>query len=130
MKTELCTRMDEELQKEEKARQMVQNDFGSGSTVCSDASTAVGKGPSGTFARPPPGIGIRLKDFFMPRKMEFKGWVTDNKQCSYQGLTDDRGVEISSRTCTNIKSILIGIKPGLKQGTWPTKTIVRHVVQE
>ena len=50
----------------------------SGSAVGSDASTAVGKGPSGTFARPPPGIGIRL--FFVPRKMEFKGWVTDYKQ--------------------------------------------------
>ena len=71
----------------EKIRQL-ELGSGSGSTVCSDASTAVGKGPSGTFARPPPGIGIRLKDFFMPRKMEFKGWVTDYKQCSYQGLPE------------------------------------------
>ena len=47
-----------------------------------------GKGPSGTFARPPPELGIRLNDFCMPRKMEFKGWVTDYKQCSYQGLTE------------------------------------------
>ena len=61
---------------------MVQNDFqtikdkirqlesgsGSGSTVGSDVSTAVGKGPRGTFARPPPGIGIRLNDV-LPRKM-------------------------------------------------------------
>ena len=75
------------LKNEENARQMVQNDLmtikekigqlelgcGSGKTVGSDANTAVGKGPSGTFARPPPGIGIRLKDFFMPRKIEFKG---------------------------------------------------------
>ena len=75
---------------EENARQMVQNDLmtikekirqlelgsGSGSTVGSDASTAVGKGPSGTFARPQPGIGIRLNDFFIPRKIDFKGWVT------------------------------------------------------
>ena len=61
---------------------------GSGSTVGSDASTAVGKGPSGTFARSPPRICIRLNDFFMPSKMEFKGWVTDYKQCSYQGLTE------------------------------------------
>ena len=63
-------------------------ELGSGSTVCSDASKAVGKGPSGTFARPPLGIGNRLNDWFIPRKMEFKGWVTDDKQCSYQGLTD------------------------------------------
>ena len=100
LKTEMCARMDEGLKKEESARQLVQNDLvtmkeeirhiklGSGSTVCSDASTAVGKGPSGTFTRPPPGIGNRLNDFFMPRKMEFKGWVTDYKQCCCQGLTD------------------------------------------
>ena len=37
---------------------------GSGSTLCSEASTAVGKGASGTFARPPPGIAARLNDFF------------------------------------------------------------------
>ena len=63
---------------------------GSESTVCSDASTgtAMGKGPGGTFARPPPGIGIRLNDFFVSRKMEFKGWVTDNKQRSHQGHTE------------------------------------------
>ena len=60
----------------------------SGSTVGSDASAAVGKGPSGTFARPPPGMVFVSMIFFMPRKMEFKGWVTDYKQCSYQGLTE------------------------------------------
>ena len=83
--------MDEGLQNGEKARQMVQNESmtikeksrqlklrsGSGSTDGSDASTAVGKEPSGTFARPPPGIGSRRNHFLMPRKMEFKGWVTD-----------------------------------------------------
>ena len=51
---------------------------GSGSTVCSDPSTAVGKGP-------PQGIGNRLDDWFMSRKIEFKGHY---KQCSYQGQTD------------------------------------------
>ena len=85
------------LKNGENARQLVQTDLmtskekirqldlgsGSGSTVGSDASTAVGKGPSGTFARPPPGIGTRLNHFFIPRKMEFKGWVTDYKQCCY-----------------------------------------------
>ena len=29
-----------------------------------------------------------LNDFFMPRRLEFKGWITDYKQCRYQGLTD------------------------------------------
>ena len=82
------------LRNEVDARQMVRNDTvtmkeeighielgsGCGSTVGNDASTAVGKGPSGTFARPPPGFGNLLNDFFTPRKMEFKGWVTDYKQ--------------------------------------------------
>ena len=45
-----------------------QNKFGSGSTVCSEASTAVGKGASGTFGRPPPGIAARYSDMFVPRK--------------------------------------------------------------
>ena len=54
--------------------------IGSGSTLCNEASTAMGKGASGTFVRPPPGIAARLDDFFMPRKMEFKGWDTDYKR--------------------------------------------------
>ena len=87
---------------EANARQMVQNDLqaikdkirqlgsgsGSGRTVGSDVSTAVGRGPTGTFARPPQGVAVRLNDLLMPRRMEFKGWVTDYKQCRYQGLTD------------------------------------------
>ena len=88
---------------------------GSGSTVGSDASKAVGKGSSETFfARPPPGCGIRLNDFFMPRKMEFNGWVTDCKQCSYQGLTE---TEVSNfiKDLINSECILIGIKPGLNK---------------
>ena len=46
----------------------------SGSTVCSEASTGVGLG-SGTFARPQP-LSSRWNDTFIPRKVEFKGWVT------------------------------------------------------
>ena len=99
------------LENEENARHMVQTDSqaikekirqlesgsGSGSTVGSEISTAVGKGPSGTSARPPPGNAIRINDFFMPRRMEFKGWFTDYKLCSYQGLTEKRW-RISSMT--------------------------------
>ena len=90
------------LKTEENARQMVQIDLqaikdkirqlesgnGSGGTVGSEVRTAVGKGPSGTFARAPPGVAVRLNDLFVPRRMEFKGWVTDYKQCRYQGLTE------------------------------------------
>ena len=67
------------LKNEENARQMVQTDLqaikdkirqlesgsSSGSTVGSEVSTAVGKGPSGTFARPPLGVAVRLNDFFI-----------------------------------------------------------------
>ena len=41
---------------------------GSGSTVGSDVSTAVGKGPRGTFTRPLPGLAIRLNDLFYGRR--------------------------------------------------------------
>ena len=43
-------------------RRLIQ--LGSGSNVCCEASTAVGKGASGTFVRLPPGIAARLNDFF------------------------------------------------------------------
>ena len=60
----------------EKIRQL-ESGSDSGSTVGSEVSTVVGKGPSGTFVRPPPGVAVRLNDLFMPRRMEFKGWDTD-----------------------------------------------------
>ena len=74
------------------SRQMVQDDLvtmkedvrqiklGSSSTVCSDASTAEGKGPSGTFTRPPPGIGNRSNEwFFYQGRLNSMGWLTDYK---------------------------------------------------
>ena len=59
----------------------------SGCTVCSEASTGVGLGGSGTFARPPT-LASWFNDIFLPRKMEFKGCFTDYEQCSLQGLTE------------------------------------------
>ena len=71
------------FKKEENARKMVQNELavmkdelkslkmGSGSTVCTEASTGVGLG-SGTFAEHPP--TSRWNEIFVPRRMEFKGW--------------------------------------------------------
>ena len=73
--------MDEGFQNEESARKLVQNDLAamkeeirqiklrSGSTVCSEAGTAVSEGASGTFARPPPGIAARFNEAFVPRKI-------------------------------------------------------------
>ena len=101
-------RIDQGLKKKESSRQLVQNDLaamkeeirqiqlGSGSTVFSEASTAVRKGARGTFVRPPPGIAVRLDDFFMPRKMEFKGWVTDYKRCCLERFTNNEVTSLIS----------------------------------
>ena len=137
------------LENEENARQMVQIDLqaikdkmrqresgsGSGGTVGSEVSTAVGKGPSGTFARPPPGVAVRLNDLFLPRRMEFKGWVTDNKQCRYQGLTD---TEVSNlindkhqMAPDELKQCTDWEQTRTEQGTWPTQiTISAKMITE
>ena len=49
--------------------------MGSNRTVSSAASTGSGLG-TGTHARPPP-LGPRWKDTWVPRKLVFKGWVTE-----------------------------------------------------
>ena len=96
LKDEMCVRMDEGSKLKKVPGNWLQSDsamkeeirqikLGSGSTVCSATSTAVGKGASGTFARPPPGIAARCNETFVPRKMEFKGWVTDYTRSCYQG---------------------------------------------
>ena len=84
---------------EEKARKQVQYDLfevkeqirqlqhKSGSTVCSEASTTIGSGGFGTFSRPPASIAARYQNHYCQRRMEFKGWIEDYKQCSLQGIT-------------------------------------------
>ena len=59
--------------------------MGDGSTVCSEASTGMSLGGFGSFARAPPLVS-QYSDIFIPNKIEFKGCVTDYKQCSFQGL--------------------------------------------
>ena len=98
---EMCVRMDEGFKNEESVRKLVQNDLaamkeevrqvklGSGSTVCGEASTAVCTGASGTFAKPPPGTAARYHETFVPRKMEFTGWITDFTRSSFQGTKKD-----------------------------------------
>ena len=100
----------------EKIRQL-ELGSGSGSTVGSDASTAVGKGPSGTFARPPPGIGIRLNDLFIQRKIDFKGWVTQ---------TTNNAVTNGSQT--NTKRMLVANQARAKN--LANKAYCQYVVQE
>ena len=120
------------LKDEETARQMVQKDLdilkevikslqmGSGSTVCSEASTGVGLGSSDTFAWPP-ALASPFSEIFIPRKMGFKGWLTDYKKCSYQGLT---ATEVSNFIRDlqkmvldiNFTSTVTGIKQGQSKG--------------
>ena len=110
------------LKEEMKSPQM-----GSRSTVCSEASSGVGLGGSGTLARPP-ALASQYSKIFIPREMEFTGWVTDYKKCSHLGLTD---AEVS-----NFIRDLQRMMPDpfhkhidwdhtrTEQGTWPTKTFV------
>ena len=52
--------------------------MGSGSTVWCEASTGVGLGASGTFAKQP-GVALQYNEVFIPRKMEFKGCGVTNE---------------------------------------------------
>ena len=56
--------------------------WGSESTVCSEASIDVGLGASDTFSRPQ-ALVSRYDEIFFPRKMEFKGGITDNTRSSF-----------------------------------------------
>ena len=106
MEKAMTAKMEESLKNEQLARQQAQNKIqqmakrdldalkqdmkslhmGSWSTACSEASTGVGLGGSGTFARPT-ALASRFSQIFIPRKVEFIGWVADHKKCSCQGLT-------------------------------------------
>ena len=99
----------------------------SGSTVCSEASTGVGLGGSGTFARPPT-LASRFNDIFLPRKMEFKGCFTDYEQCSLQGLTESEVTnfikDLHKMVPDRYQKYLDWDQIRTEQGTWPTKVIV------
>ena len=72
---EMCERMDEGFKNEESARKLVQHELaameeemrqsklGSGSTACSEASTAMGKGARG----PPLGVAAGYNEIFFPK---------------------------------------------------------------
>ena len=106
---------------------LLESGSGSGGTVGGGVSAAVWERTTWHLRKDPlPELGVRLNDFFMPRKMEFKGWVTDYKQCSYQGLTE---TEVSDF----IKDQMVP-DPFIKyvdweqtkteQGAWLTRTMV------
>ena len=50
-----------------------------GNTVCSEASTGMRL----------PLLTSRWNEILIPRKVEFKGWVTDCSEGNLQGITDD-----------------------------------------
>ena len=116
------------LNKEEGANWYRTIQLGSGGTVCSEASTAVGKDESGALVRPPPGIAARLDDFFMPRKMEFKGRVTDYKRCNLEGLTNNDVTnfisDLRKMVANEFHKHLAGDQTMTEQGTCPTMTFV------
>ena len=128
----------EEVFKNEENGQLVQNELavmkgelknlkmGSGSTVCSEASTGVGLG-SGTFVRAP-SLTSRWKEIFGPRRMEFKSCVTDYSKKSIQGITDDEVstlVKDLERLVPQQAHKWIDSEQTRKErGTWPTKTMV------
>ena len=79
----------EGLENEENAGQLVHRDLeienfklGSGSIVCSEESIDEGLGASDTFSRPQ-ALASRYDEIFFPRKMEFKGGITDNTRSSF-----------------------------------------------
>ena len=92
----------------------------------SEASTGMGLG-SGTFARPPP-LTCRRNKTFVPRKMEFKGWVTDYSNGSIQGITDDGGPKLLSdlerMVPQQAQKWIDWDQTRKEQGTWPTKSMV------
>ena len=120
--------MDEGFKNDENARKLVQNDLaamkeeirqkklGSGSTVCSEASTAVGTGARGTFARLPPSIAA---------EMEFKGRITDYTRSSFQGITMDEVaafvVDLKRMTSLNAPRFVDWEQTKTEQGKWPTQ---------
>ena len=118
-------KMEDGFKNEENARQRVQKELavmkdeienlrmGSGSTVCSEATTGVGLG-TGKFARPPP-LTSRWNEIFVPRRMEFTGWITDYTKSSIQGITDD---EVLMLVWFHDKptSGLTGARPGRNTG--------------
>ena len=101
--------------------------MGSGSTVCSEASTGVGLGASGTLARPP-ALTSRNNEISIPRKMELKGWITDYKRCSFQGLTANKVTNFfgdrQQMVPNEFHKYIDWDKTRTEQGTWPTKTFV------
>ena len=114
------------LKNEENAREMVQIDLqaikdkirqlesgsGIGGTVGSEVSAVVVKGPSGTFARPPPGVSVQLQ------ALQVQG-LTDKELSS---LIND----LHQMVPEALKKYIDREQTRTEQGTWPTKIMVQQ----
>ena len=61
--------------------------------------------------------------------MEFKGWVTDQTRCSFQGLTVNEVMkfigDLQKMVPNEFHQYIDWNKTRTEQGNWPTKTIVK-----
>ena len=80
-------KMEDGFKNVENSSQLVQKELAVMKDEISEASTGVELG-SGTFARPPP-LTSHCNEILIPRRMEFKGWITDFTKSSIQGIIDD-----------------------------------------
>ena len=76
---------------------------------------------------PVQGMDLGLVYLFVPRMMEFKGWVTDVSQSSIQVITDD---DVSTMVKDLEKMVpqkahkwIVWDQTRKEQGTWPMKMI-------
>ena len=94
---------------------------GSGSTVGSEVRTAVGEGPSGAFARPPPGVAVRLNDLFCAKKDGIQGLghrlQTDTEVSNFINGLHHMVPEA-------LKKYVDWEQTRTEQGTWPTPIMV------
>ena len=101
--------------------------MGSDSAVRIEASTGVGLGASDTFARPS-ALTHQHVEIFIPRKMKFKGWITDWTRSSFQSIVTEEvmvfNANVQKKIPGQFHQHLDWKKSRKEQGNWPTKTIV------
>ena len=75
-----------------------------------------------------PAPASRYNDMFVPRKLEFKGLVTDYTRSSFQGNTLNEvilfTVDLQKMVPNEFHHYIDWNQTRTKQGTWQTKTIV------
>ena len=127
----MIVKMEQGFKNEENARQLVQNEMavmkeeiqnlkiGSGSIVCSEASTRVGLG---AFARPSP-LSSRWTETWIPRKMNFSKSGSKISHRHTQGITDNqiKNVldDLEKMMPLEVRKWTLGEQTRNEQCTWP-----------